>query len=93
MQKVILEIAKIPISFESPQLTLESTLHPFISLRKPLLSVQSSFSEPPFYGEKKPFYRKGKIYRFFRIPQGFLMEIDPCALKKNCVRHPLTHSS
>jgi len=93
MEKVVLEIAGLAISFESRHLVLERSLLPFASRRRPQLRVRCSPSSPPRFQKKTLFYRRGKTYQFYRTQEGFLIEIDSYALKdefKETYLHPLS---
>ncbi|MBI4436781.1 MAG: hypothetical protein HY590_05180 [Candidatus Omnitrophica bacterium] len=76
-QKVILEIAGIAISFEAERLLLEKSLSPFVTQNPPFLIVKGSFSRPPSFKKGSPIFQFKNISRFYQIPEGTLMEIDP----------------
>ncbi len=82
MQEVFLEIGGIPLSVTAPRLTLQRALFPFLSRKNPQLSARILFSDPPHFKRKDLFYRNGKTYQFYRIPQGFLIQTDPHALAR-----------
>ena len=73
---LVLEVARTVLSFEEEKLTLEETLFPFMSRRKPSLRVRFSFSKPPPETEKLPFERK-ESFQFYQIPKGILIKVDP----------------
>lgn len=85
---MILEIARTTISFDSHPLKLDPILFPFLSQKRAQLSVHSSFKAPPPVNGSKPFYQRENTYRFYRIPEGFLIEANRVALKSELKRFP-----